>query len=393
MFSFSDIFSPNLEIFEFSDTGRGLRAKNDIAENEILFSISLDNVLSRKTVLHSLDLKAKEYVQNLKTEDLLSSYICIERNKSESFWKPYFDTLPSCSDLAQIYLADFKDILPEYVKNKIVAKNETFRASFETLKKINPNVDYKQFLEASLLGTQKILLNINKDALSKNDSISMIPFFDMFNHSPNVSVDTKVENNTFQIITKTPYKSGEQVFINYGSHDNWTLLLEYGFTISSNPMHQVRLDDILLQYLKSNKETFQFIEKIGLLNEYFVSKNEIGWRLQTVVLLTQYTHENIDLAATLPIVMNNRKTFEESFGKRVFKGSKNNGSYIEAMKISERVKVVIKKAVEIKLAQLKEKLNSIENIKYIEMVKNVYKEECSILSSILNVRDLEDIYT
>jgi hypothetical protein len=52
-----------------------------------------------------------------------------------------------------------------------------------------------------------------------------------------------VRNQSFEIKTLTPYKKGEQVYINYGPHDNLAILKEYGFVLSENCYNFVLLDN------------------------------------------------------------------------------------------------------------------------------------------------------
>ena len=41
-------------------------------------------------------------------------------------------------------------------------------------------------------------------------------------------------------------KLQSKVFINYGPHDNFRLLIEYGFTVSNNPFNYVSMDEEFL---------------------------------------------------------------------------------------------------------------------------------------------------
>lgn len=51
-----------------------------------------------------------------------------------------------------------------------------------------------------------------------------------------------VRKQCFEITTLIPYKKGEQVYINYGPHDNLAILKEYGFVLSENSYNFVLLD-------------------------------------------------------------------------------------------------------------------------------------------------------
>ncbi|PAA76072.1 hypothetical protein BOX15_Mlig020471g4, partial [Macrostomum lignano] len=67
---------------------------------------------------------------------------------------------------------------------------------------------------------------------------ALVPYFDLFNHSPAVSAVTSFNTETRSLVltTKTAYQAGDQVYINYGNHSNLTLLLEYDFVLeSTNP--------------------------------------------------------------------------------------------------------------------------------------------------------------
>lgn len=52
-----------------------------------------------------------------------------------------------------------------------------------------------------------------------------------------------MKTQSFEIKTLTPYKKGEQVYINYGPHDNLAILKEYGFVLSENSYNFVLLDN------------------------------------------------------------------------------------------------------------------------------------------------------
>ncbi|TPP56624.1 hypothetical protein FGIG_08840 [Fasciola gigantica] len=73
--------------------------------------------------------------------------------------------------------------------------------------------------------------------------VALIPFFDFFNHSASVRCQLIINDseNSVQLFLDQPISAGEQVFINYGSHDNLNLLLEYGFSFGpgENPFDAV----------------------------------------------------------------------------------------------------------------------------------------------------------
>ncbi|CAH8629920.1 unnamed protein product [Schistosoma rodhaini] len=66
-----------------------------------------------------------------------------------------------------------------------------------------------------------------------NHTISLIPFFDFFNHDQNVPTALSLSKTglSLELYLERSVSAGEQVLINYGAHDNLTLLTEYGFIL------------------------------------------------------------------------------------------------------------------------------------------------------------------
>ncbi|VDM03680.1 unnamed protein product [Schistocephalus solidus] len=65
----------------------------------------------------------------------------------------------------------------------------------------------------------------------KPSDLAIVPFFDLFNHSPAVSVKLHIDGDCMRLSSSGGSLSGDQVFINYGDHENLFLLCEYGFCI------------------------------------------------------------------------------------------------------------------------------------------------------------------
>ncbi|CAB0020014.1 unnamed protein product [Nesidiocoris tenuis] len=65
--------------------------------------------------------------------------------------------------------------------------------------------------------------------LSDPNNIALAPYLDMINHSDLAKVNVLFDeaNSTYSIVTLVPYKKHQEVFINYGSHSNEKLYLEY----------------------------------------------------------------------------------------------------------------------------------------------------------------------
>ncbi|KAJ5472542.1 hypothetical protein N7530_006543 [Penicillium desertorum] len=83
-----------------------------------------------------------------------------------------------------------------------------------------------------------------------NDAMGLVPFADYFNHA-DVTRDVKFDENTYEFRATKDYEEGDEVFMNYGSHPNDTLLAEYGFFLDVNEADSIYLDDIIFRDIHS----------------------------------------------------------------------------------------------------------------------------------------------
>ncbi|KAF8566948.1 SET domain-containing protein 4 [Paragonimus westermani] len=73
-----------------------------------------------------------------------------------------------------------------------------------------------------------------------DEHISLIPFFDLLNHDPLVSsvpLSFDPEQNSIRLTLQHTLATDQQVYINYGPHDNLSLFVDYGFCLKpgANP--------------------------------------------------------------------------------------------------------------------------------------------------------------
>ncbi|OQE16810.1 hypothetical protein PENFLA_c026G09468 [Penicillium flavigenum] len=83
-----------------------------------------------------------------------------------------------------------------------------------------------------------------------NDAMGLVPFADYFNHA-DVARDVEFDENTYVFRATKDYEEGDEVFMNYGSHPNDTLLAEYGFFLDVNEADSIYLDDIIFRDIHS----------------------------------------------------------------------------------------------------------------------------------------------
>lgn len=76
---------------------------------------------------------------------------------------------------------------------------------------------------------------------------AMVPGVDMFNHDNKTARDAQVEfryfTDSFDVLSGSDYKVGDQAFISYGEQSNDAFLQYYGFVEESNPADTFIFDD------------------------------------------------------------------------------------------------------------------------------------------------------
>ncbi|KAJ3610181.1 hypothetical protein NHX12_022275 [Muraenolepis orangiensis] len=123
--------------------------------------------------------------------------------------------------------------------------------------------------------------------LSGQDVCALAPFLDLLNHRPDVQVSASFNHVTacYEIRSVAGVQRYQQAFINYGSHDNQRLLIEYGFVASGNPNSVVYVDTELLQQVLGGAvdHKVKFLRENNFSDNLTVSIDGPSWRLMTVL--------------------------------------------------------------------------------------------------------------
>ena len=235
---------PPLRLSVFPDTGRGLMAMRPIPEKEVLISIPTRFMITRNTAEHSLhsSLESPD-LGELTTHHLIAVFLLRELDRgTQSFWCPYLKTLPGSYSVPFFCDSLHLDLMPKYVKEKCLLQQKMVASAYEKIRSVlNLELEFGRFAWAWFsVNTRAVFYNLGVDRSSENN-LALAPFLDMFNHSGDVAVDVGVAESphfpegVYQIVSANrSYKKYDQVFINYGPHDNLKLCLEYGFVIEDN---------------------------------------------------------------------------------------------------------------------------------------------------------------
>lgn len=313
---------PNIEIYDFPDMGRGIRAKQDIKSNVKLLSIPLSSnvIMSELSVsgelqnlLNQLDIDTSQPTHLMAIQLL---YEKLEKGE-KSFWFPYLETLPE-EFTTTLYFTD--EELEEFQDSKIKQFSKMRKQTVEK----NFKLIFKQFEFTNVTNKERWTFEQFKWALSvlwaKTYSVydervsqklpALVPYGDLFNYHPeNISVLSKTEEheNSFVFYTIKDVKQGEQLFVPYSNQlNNIQLMMEYGFCVENNP------NDVLEVDLKNAFQVLQ--EERTLIPKKMVALHKHGlWGYTSILklsLISRLEYLNPKLIKTLRIIVSDKDEVE-----------------------------------------------------------------------------------
>lgn len=291
----------------FSDTGRGLQALRTIESGQLLISLPESCLLTTSTVLDSyLGHYIKSWKPRLSPLLALCVFLVCERHRGEaSDWFPYIDVLPTTYTCPAYFTDDVVAVLPASVKKRASEQREAVREIhsshqdfFRSLQPIlSQPVEEVLTYEAlrwawCSVNTRSVFMSHpSNNFLSGQDVYALAPFLDLLNHRPDVQVKASFNDVTrcYEIRSVSGTLRYQQAFINYGSHDNQRLMLEYGFVAACNPHSVVYVDtDLLTDVLRRDRsleQKIKFLRENDFLQNLTVSSEGPSWRLMTALRL------------------------------------------------------------------------------------------------------------
>ncbi|KAI9255677.1 hypothetical protein BDA99DRAFT_442229 [Phascolomyces articulosus] len=269
-----------------------MMATADIEPGEIIVSVPKKFLICNETL-------QKTYGQHpLNMHQLLALHICFLKRDPSCWWRPYIDLLPSHFNTMPVkYPKILADHLPASLKDEVSQQMKKLESDYTTASRflksrnMNESVTYEEYEWAWLCVNTRCIHMSTMDATAKGGNIAMAILLDFLNHSSTAKIESgfNVRTQCFEIRTITPYKKGEQIFINYGPHDNLAILREYGFIIpDQNDFNFVSLDKEVwslfdeMETTRTSQLKKAILEKEG---DYSIKKHEISFRLLSALRL------------------------------------------------------------------------------------------------------------
>jgi hypothetical protein len=257
----------------FEGQGNGVISTEPLEAGTLLVSIPRDRLLSTNTIIsHPIlgKIIRKSLIDDLESpltalEALCLGILFFRYSPSQSeFWTRYLETLPSQYESLIFWPSDALKLLGSRETVKQVEKRNTkIMALFEHTKAMyEKHMDAKNDLESKFLPhltieafrwayatvmSRSVFVSAaslwSSDFALQKDNAALPPLLDFFNHSNETECDAGYSTATqcYELRTKQNWAANSQIFIKYGCHSNYTLLMHYGFAIADNVYDSIPL--------------------------------------------------------------------------------------------------------------------------------------------------------
>jgi hypothetical protein len=233
----------------------------------------------------------------------------VEHKNPHSFWKPYFDLLPTHFDSTLFWNEEELAIIRGtnlYTSTK--ESEKLLHYLYANLLEIEPSLTFEQVKFAHGLFSSRsygvkplpdvwLHENVPLDILipsselhpsedeqmptvmSSECSLScLVPFCDFFNHDLRTKVYFAAENDNSHFCIQVHYNpklTGTQVFSNYGPKSNEELLLYYGFLVDNNVHNTYWISIPIMKSDPNKQQKLAILKKLNIAGRQHLTINEI----------------------------------------------------------------------------------------------------------------------
>lgn len=339
----------------FNDTGRGILTKKKIQCGEELITLPLNLTINVTTILmdtlfYNIFLENSkrvliEYKQAVSFQSLMAFYLTFLRHQKEKTkWNIYLESLPKEYTVPYFLPNEIKQNIDGDILSVVSKQKEVIDTSFSVFENILSSnismdktiIDFKMFFSLPVyewayftVNTRCVFMDLSKvldlnniensiiNLICDNTKISLCPYLDMINHSPNARNETKllvsknIENISvnkldenlfcdvhFSIYTKNDFDPYTQVFICYGDSHNLKLITEYGFYLPDNDLDYVSFtfEDVNLflktKSLKLSQDQISFINSHGLNKDLYIDCKGLSFNFYGLLMVVKYYYDH-----------------------------------------------------------------------------------------------------
>ena len=240
--------NPKLVPNEISKSNRFIIAKELIKKNEKILFIPDKVLISRihKSIFkHCRDAYG---IEDGYEYDCIVYFMTIDNYNSSSFFKPYYDYLPTFNQSDFIFDFSEKEIkmfegtgITEGIRNYKHFYKRALEPVKEKLKKFaeEKNIKYEDILEKFKYNFDLVATRNFGRPESYCDLNTMVPYMDLINHSDKNNTYWYYEDldEGYTLISVRDIQKNEEITDSYGKYHNSMLYRTYGFVIPGNIYH------------------------------------------------------------------------------------------------------------------------------------------------------------
>ncbi|KAK6341881.1 hypothetical protein TWF730_001367 [Orbilia blumenaviensis] len=279
--------------------GIGIVAAKQIQKNEEITFIPKSLLVN----LHDIPFPNSSPIDHpTKVHSSLAAYIASQFHKSPgdnsgsgNNNEPFIDILPS--------LQSFESSMPLFWSDQVLANCSPWVRSFAVKQKGKLEDDYRHALEMhgkrgveflreeyewawAVVNTRTIYYRPKKwYKIPAEDCMTLCPFIDYYNHeaSGDESCTVSFSTDGLRVTTQKSYAAGEEIFVTYGQYNNDHLLVEYGFTLPTNPSDNINIDHWVLPKLSPRHQ--ELWKQLPYQGECFLDESEVCYRTMMALRL------------------------------------------------------------------------------------------------------------
>lgn len=238
----------DLELQDFPDTGRGVKTKIPLKQNDEILKVPGELLWTTDLALADPHLHPILDSLNppLSVEDTLAVFLLFVKSRKEGYdlRRSHVDSLPHTYTSTVFFEDDELEVCKGSSLHAVTTqlKLQIRQDYIHLVKRVftgHPDLfPLEQFSLNEYIWALCTIWSRGMDFRIQNKQFRCIaPFADMFNHSLSSKTCHAFDphSNSLRVLADKNYESGDQVFIYYGSVPNARLLRLYGFVIPSNP--------------------------------------------------------------------------------------------------------------------------------------------------------------
>lgn len=242
------------------NSGRGLLARRDINDGDVLLKIPLSFCLTKKSSRQCFGI---DIIKSGMNEYLAIALQLIHEKfvmKEKSKYKPYMDILPDVNEVNPTFTWSESDL--NFLQGSpVIAASISLRRKLQReydmlltndlMIKYPQRFDPTQYCYENWIWAFTMLFSraIRLRNIQSGEILAMVPYADLINHSPYSQsyIDAqetgdwlfKTGEEEVVLYADRGYRRMEQIYISYGPKSNAELLLLYGFAVERNPYNSV----------------------------------------------------------------------------------------------------------------------------------------------------------